>query len=105
MSAPPHLSLALLSIPQSDIPTPRTPSQVRGMEWHNANPKNLVTITHYKMKVIRTKKPRPMLKLTWGDPSGMQTMPAGEYIQTGRGVYAVKLASGAPSDKHAYSKR
>jgi ACT domain-containing protein len=23
---------------------------MRGMEWHNANPKNLVTITHYKMK-------------------------------------------------------
>ncbi len=75
------------------------------MEWHNANPKNLVTITHYKMKAIRTKKPRPMLKLTWGDPSGMQTMPAGEYIQTERGVYAVKLASGAPSDKHAYRKQ
>jgi len=31
-----------------DIPTPRIPSQVRGMEWHNANPKNLVTITHTK---------------------------------------------------------
>jgi hypothetical protein len=46
-----------------------------------------------------------MLKLTWGLKAGEAIMPPGDYIQTGRGVYAVKLASGAPSDKHAYSKR
>ncbi len=46
-----------------------------------------------------------MLKLLLGLKAGAAVMPPGEYIQTGRGIYAVKLASGAPSDKHAYSKR
>ncbi len=46
-----------------------------------------------------------MQKLLWGLKAGAAVMPPGIYIQTGRGVYAVKLASGAPSDKHAYSKR
>jgi hypothetical protein len=54
---------------------------------------------------IHNTKNRPMLKLTWGLRAGAAVMPPGDYIQTGRGVYAVKLASGAPSDKHAYSKR
>jgi hypothetical protein len=54
---------------------------------------------------ITNTKDRPMQKLLWGLKAGAAVMPPGIYIQTGRGVYAVKLASGAPSDKHAYSKR